>query len=201
MGNGFIPLGVTRWGRFFSYLSYQFYHMTCNTVTGLLNCTSALHRTRIYPSATGNRTTPPYFSQNQLPPRGGGGSPYLRYMRVCHFGGWVLEDFALHKGPFIASKLPYSRVLFCSNLKFHPLKMHASLTSTVKIFESPLNHTFWGHFCPLFLKFALQKGQIFGAYAPYRRVGCQMPKWHTRVQNRGRAPLRGHIQIYSLPSK
>ncbi len=108
--------------------------------------------------------------------------------RVCHFGGWVLEDFALHKGPFLTSKVPYNRVLFCSNLKLHPLKMHVLQTSTAKIFKSLLNHTFWGHFCPPFLEFALQKGQIFGADAPYQRVGFQIPKWHTRVQKSGKSP-------------
>ncbi len=75
----------------------------------------------------------------------------LPYIRVH------IWDFALKKGPFLAPKVYYKRVLFCWKLKFHPWKMHVLPTSNVKFSESQVNHTFLGTFscfCLLFLKFA-----------------------------------------------
>ncbi len=49
--------------------------------------------------------------------------------------------------------------------------------SFLPIFAAPLS--FW----------RVSFKRFFGADAPYRRVGFQIPKWHTRVQKiRGRAP-------------
>ncbi len=62
--------------------------------------------------------------------------------------------------------------------------------SNKKIFSSVLNQTFWGIFWSIFPKFALQKGQIFGADAPYLRVGYQISKSHTRIQKPGKNPPR-----------
>ncbi len=43
-----------------------------------------------------------------------------------------------------------------------------------------------------YLRFAKNTGcQIFGADALYRRVGCHIPKWHTRVQKSGKSPHPG----------
>ncbi len=60
------------------------------------------------------------------------GSPYVPFTRVCHFGRWVLDnfdirvyflDFALQKGPFLALKVPYTRVIFTpENACFADLK-------------------------------------------------------------------------------
>ena len=51
--------------------------------------------------------------------------------------------------------------------------------SNAKFSTSPPNHTFVGTYCLPFLKFALKQGKNFGADAPYRRVGFNIPKWHT----------------------
>ena len=96
----------------------------------------------------------------------------LSYIRVYFW------DFALQKGPFLAPKVPYNRVLFCSKLKFHPVFP----TSKVNFFSSLLNHTFCGTFCLLFLKFAFKRGQIFSTGPPHQRMGFEMLKWHTRIQ-------------------
>ncbi len=64
-----------------------------------------------------------------------------------------------------------------------------------------VNHTFLGNFCFIYRKFALKQGQNFGADAPYRRVGFEILKWHTRVQKseKGAGPRGGaHLQ-YVLP--
>ncbi len=66
--------------------------------------------------------------------------------------------------------------------------MHVLPTSNVEFSEGQVNHTFFGTFCLLFLKFALKQGQNFCADAPYRRVGFVIPKWHTRVQKSGKNP-------------
>ncbi len=57
--------------------------------------------------------------------------------------------------------------------------------SNYKIFSSALNHMFWGIFWSVFSKSALQKGQIFGANAPYLRVGFQISKSYTRIHKSG----------------
>ncbi len=66
--------------------------------------------------------------------------------------------------------------------------MHVLPTSNVKFSKSQVNHTFSGTFCLLFRKFALKQGQIFGADAPYLKVGFAIPKWHTRVKKSGKNP-------------
>ena len=104
----------------------------------------------------------------------------LPYIRV-HI--WY---FALQKGPFLAPKVPYKRVLFCWKLEVSPLKNACLPTSNVKLSESQVNHTFLGTFYSLFLKFALKKGQNFGVDAPYRRLGFAISKWHTCVQKSGK---------------
>ncbi len=83
---------------------------------------------------------------------GGGGSPYTRYTRVCHFRGRVLEDFALHKGLLLQFCLTKGSLFslksalqqgpFLLKFKVSALKMHILQTSTVKIFESLPKHTF-----------------------------------------------------------
>ena len=62
--------------------------------------------------------------------------------------------------------------------------------SNQKIFSSALTHPFWGIFWSVFSKFALQKGQIFGADAPSLRVEFQILKSHTHIQKSGKnSPL------------
>ena len=103
------------------------------------------------------------------------------FYSVISYKGLLLR-FCLTKGSLYASKVPYNRVLFCSKLKCHPWKMHILPTSKVNFFSSLQNHTFWGTWCWLFLKFALKKGQIFGGDAPYQRVwNPEMPHPCTKI--------------------
>ena len=82
--------------------------------------------------------------------------------------------------------LPYKRVPFCSKLRFHPLKMHVSLTATIS--ESLLIHIFWGHFCPLFLEFALQRVKFSALTRLIEVWGFKSQNGTPTYKNRGRAP-------------
>ncbi len=127
-----------------------------------------------------------------------GGSPYLRYTRMCHLTGMVWRKIALHKGPDLkfcltkgshfGSKSALQKGPFSLKTEVSPLKNAYFANFKRKIFcKSPESYIL-GTFCLLFLKFALKQGQNFGADAPYRRVGFEIPKWHTRVQKSGKSP-------------
>ena len=122
----------------------------------------------------------------------------MRYTRMCHLAGMVWRKIALHKDPHLkfcltkgslfGSKSVLQKGPFLLKIEVSPLKNAYFADSNVKFSASPLNLTFLGSFCLLFLKFALQQGQNFGADSPYRRVGFAFPKWHTRVQKSGKNP-------------
>ncbi len=128
----------------------------------------------------------------------GGGSPYMRYKQMCHLTGMVWRKIALHKGPnlkfcitkgsLFCPKSALQKGPFLLKIEVSPLKNACFANFKRKIFWKSSKSYILDTFCLLFLKFALKKGQNFGADAPYRRVGFAIHNWHTRVQKSGKNP-------------
>ncbi len=122
---------------------------------------------------------------------GGGGSPYTRYMRTCHLTGLVCRKIALHKGPHLKFRLTKGSLFSLKSalqqgpflLKFEvsPLRNAFFVIFKRKIFRKSSESYIFRHFCLLFSKFTLKQGQNYGADAPYRRVGFDIPTGHTHV--------------------
>ncbi len=122
----------------------------------------------------------------------------MRYTRMCHLTGIVWRKIALHKGPLLKFFLTKGSLFgpksvlhkgpFLLKIEVSPLKNAYFANFKRKIFPKSTESYIFGIFCLLFLKFALKQGQNFGADAPYRRVGFEIPKWHTRVQKSGKNP-------------
>ncbi len=111
------------------------------------------------------------------PKPGGGGFSLYAAIGMCHFGGRVLEIFALHKGLLLrfcltkgslfSLKIALQKGPFLLKIEVSPLKNACFTDFKGKNFRKSSESYIFRQFCPLFREFALQKGQFFGAHAPY----------------------------------
>ncbi len=91
----------------------------------------------------------------------GGGEWFLPVpglLWVCHFRGWVWENFALHRGSLLKSALQQGPFLLKTEVS--PLKMHVLQLSKVNTLSRP--------------------------HAPYLKLGMEILKWHTHIQESGK---------------
>ncbi len=101
----------------------------------------------------------------------GGGSPYTRYTRVCHFRGWVLEDFALHKGLLLkfcltkgslfSLKIALQQGPFLLKFEVSPLKNACFTDFNGKNFQKSSESYILRSFLPTFPQICLTKGSNF----------------------------------------
>ncbi len=123
----------------------------------------------------------------------GGGSPYTRYTRVCHFRGWVFEEFALHKGLLLKFCLTKGSIFSLKSalqqgpflLKFEvsPLKNAYFADFNGKNFRKSSESHILRSFLPTFSWICLTKGSNFRRWRHLLKGGVSNPEMaHPRTK-------------------
>ncbi len=104
--------------------------------------------------------------------------------------------FCLTKGSLFGTKNALQQGPFLPRTKVSPIKNACFANVKLRIFRKYTESYLLRHFLVSFVQICLTKGSIFGADAPYLRVGSRISKWHTRIQKSGKSPPREWNQDY-----
>ncbi len=150
-------------------------------------------------------------SQELIIPGGGGVLPiysYMRYTRMCHFTGWVLEDFTLHKGLLLGFCLTKGSLFslktalqqgpFLVKIEVSPLKNACFADLKGKNFRKSSESYILRQFWLSFPRICLTKESNFRRWRALLKAGVWNPKMaHPRTKS-GKSPPPGSLYTLSV---